>query len=152
MRCPHFRGCFKYTNVAFETDKKYPVYGGVLNSEVSYLVERFQCISLSLSSHTAPYEPPQNIQHTILDSRTVRLDWEPPLSPNGVISTYTILWNDIQTNELLKINRLSFSYTLTDLHPYYIYQYNISAHTVDYGPYSNITTIQMPEDSKSMKL
>ena len=41
------------------------------------------------------------------------------------------------------------SLTVTNLHPYYIYAYHIAAFTVDTGPYSLGSYVQMPQAGKS---
>ena len=78
----------------------------------------------------------------------MRLEWSPPNQPNGNISNYNIIWRDTQSNTETEMERLSLSYTVTNLHPYYIYEYTMSASTVGYGPYSTVTSVQMQEDGK----
>jgi len=38
--------------------------------------------------------------------------------------------------------------TVEDLHPHYVYSLAISAVTIGPGPYSQLHTVQMPEDGK----
>ena len=41
--------------------------------------------------------PPQNLRHTITDTATVRLDWDPPLNEGGAaITNYLIFVNTSQ--------------------------------------------------------
>ena len=40
------------------------------------------------------------------------------------------------------------SIEITSLHPFYIYEWRVSAFTVGEGPYSSISTVITPEDGK----
>ena len=37
---------------------------------------------------------------------------------------------------------------ITSLHPFYIYEWKVSAFTVGEGPYTSVLTISTPEDGK----
>ena len=37
---------------------------------------------------------------------------------------------------------------ITSLHPFYVYEWTVSAFTVGEGPYSSISTVTTPEDGK----
>lgn len=64
---------------------------------------------------------------------------------------YTIAWNDTATGQIEYIVVVDTQHTQLNLYPCYIYQYSIAAFTVGLGPFSNTTTVQMPEDCKLMK-
>ena len=40
------------------------------------------------------------------------------------------------------------SIEITSLHPFYVYEWSVSAFTVGEGPYSSIVTLTTPEDGK----
>ena len=42
--------------------------------------------------HAAPSDPPRNVKVSALSSTTVHVDWDPPLSPNGIIQYYTVYY------------------------------------------------------------
>ena len=41
------------------------------------------------------------------------------------------------------------SIEITSLHPFYVYEWRVSAFTVGEGPYSSISTVTTPEDGKN---
>ena len=41
------------------------------------------------------------------------------------------------------------SIEITSLHPFYVYEWTVSAFTVGEGPYSSISTVTTPEDGKN---
>ena len=41
------------------------------------------------------------------------------------------------------------SFTVTSLHPFYIYQFIVSAYTVNPGPFTEPSILQMPQDGKN---
>ncbi|KAK3880687.1 hypothetical protein Pcinc_014844 [Petrolisthes cinctipes] len=83
--------------------------------------------------------PPQNLNvmgSTTPESITVK--WDPPSSPNGVISYYSLTWNPDDPSDNVITN--DTTYTLTDLLPCTIYTISVSAATSKgSGDPSNIT-------------
>lgn len=72
--------------------------------------------------------PPENLNvigSTTFESITVQ--WEPPASPNGVISHYFLTWSPDDPSDPIIINNTT--YTLTDLLPCTIYNITVSAAT-----------------------
>ena len=67
---------------------------------------------------------------------------------NGVIRSYTILVLEVNTGNTTSYTSTETSLTVGFLHPYYQYQVSVAAVTVGQGPFSNTTTIQMPQDGE----
>ena len=53
-------------------------------------------IEALLLLHTVP-SAPQNVTGELLNSITVRLHWDPPKSPNGVITGYQVIYSGYGT-------------------------------------------------------
>lgn len=82
-------------------------------------------------------------------STSLTLSWFPPEEQNGVIRHYIVVVHEVNTGTNFTYQAQShLSFSIGDLHPYYTYQINVFAVTVEVGPASldhNITTLQ---DSK----
>ena len=83
------------------------------------------------------------------------LVWSDPLSPqkNGEITGFSVEVCQIDPGGLCRTpltNGDQTSLTLSSLHPYYVYNWRVAAHTsVGRGPYSSYTSFRMPEDGMS---
>ena len=104
-----------------------------------YLYRGFATKLLFLTA--APSAPPLSPQHNVESSTRLTLMWSAPSLQyiNGVIRHYSIQLNDttgIRTTT-------GTSYTIHNLHPYYIYQYRVAAFTVRLGPYSQWQSVRM---------
>ena len=94
---------------------------------------------------------PRDIVAVVSGPRTLHLTWSPPAldEQNGFIVQYGINITDIQNGEFVQftVRDYATSLTIPDLHPYYYYNYTVTAFTlVGNGPYSPTGYIQMPED------
>ena len=101
---------------------------------------------------TVPSGYPQNFQILPTSSRSIELQWEPPLieSKNGIITEYTIRQVTGDQDEYYATNATHFE--LTDLIPNTGYTFTIAASTsVGTGPYSPIVNVITPEDGKCMR-
>ena len=100
--------------------------------------------------YTAPSGAPENIVATSLTSTSVRLSWNPPPADqqNGIITDYYINMTEIETGVTIQLTITGATSLFVDtLHPYYVYNFFISAATVvGQGPYSTLFSIQTPED------
>ena len=98
----------------------------------------------------APSTPPEEVQVSALDSRTLLLTWEPPenRSRNGIIQRYHINITEVDTMSSFLLETTSLSIVVDNLHPYYTYDCSVAAETVELGPFSIVTTITLPEDGK----
>ena len=97
---------------------------------------------------------PQAVRLTAVTSTSVDLSWSPPPTEhhNGVIRQYTVRIVVQDTGKIYSYSTAQLSITVGDLHPYYTYNFSISAVTVAPGPYSEPLVVQTLPDSKSAKL
>ena len=105
----------------------------------------------SLFSSTVPISPPQTTVGTAPTSRSITLQWNPPPieGQNGIIVLYHINITEVESGSLLQYTASGTYITVSDLHPYYTYQWAVSASTtVGYGPYTKISTVMTLEDCK----
>lgn len=96
----------------------------------------------------APSLPPWNLSSTIITPSSMILTWCPPLSSgrNGIIQYYTITIIEVETGFGHTLTSNSTQLTLTSLRPFYNYQFQVAAVTVEEGPLSGTYSIQMPQD------
>ena len=101
----------------------------------------------------APIGPPRNFNVVIVNSRTLKLTWNPPVEElqNGLIQQYVISIMTVETERVdsrtidTSVHRL----VVNNLHPFYTYNCSILAATVGNGP-SAMAVTRLPEDSKSV--
>ena len=107
---------------------------------------------LPCSFSTVPSGIPQSIQAEPIDSRSLLLAWEPPLAEeqNGVIQEYLINISVSETGDEFQFRSTNTTLIVEDLHAHYTYSFVISAVTIGPGPYSEVYTVQMPEDGRSL--
>ena len=100
--------------------------------------------------NSAPTAPPDDVQVTAGDSRTLQLSWQPPSnsSRNGIIQHYIINITELETNSSFQLETTDLFVVVDDLHPYYQYSCSVAAETVGLGPFSIAVIIQLPEDGK----
>ena len=103
-------------------------------------------------SHTVPADPPTILQVSTNNATSVNLSWSPPLTPYGIIVSYTILveLSDGNTTTTITVNAaLGTGYTVEELLPYSYYNLSVAASTrIGMGPYSDVTTTMTPQDSE----
>ena len=100
---------------------------------------------------SAPTAGPQNAVGYAVDSESIFLQWNPPPfeHQNGIIRNYIINATEVDTGvQFRSINTVNTQYTLRSLHPYYTYQFVISAVTVAPGPPTIAFSIQTNQDGK----
>ena len=109
---------------------------------------------MSVILPTEPSDTPQAVRLTAVTSTSVELSWSPPPTEhqNGVIRHYTVRVVVQDTGEIFTHSTVGLSITVGSLHPYYTYNFSISAVTVLPGPYSVPLTVQTLPDSKFPKL
>ena len=100
------------------------------------------------SLSTVPTGTPVSIEARPIDSKSLLLAWEPPLTgvQNGIIREYFINISVAETGDKFQHQATNTTLIIEDLHPHYTYSFIISAVTIGPGPYSEAYTIQMPED------
>ena len=98
--------------------------------------------------HAVPTAPPENIT-SIVDSATqVTFDWSPPppREVNGFLRIYIAELLERYTGRDWVLFAVDTGVSINSLHPYYIYDFKVSAYTIDQGPYSDIITVLTDED------
>ena len=102
-------------------------------------------------SPLGPSDSPQAVRHTAVTSTSVNLSWFPPSTEhhNGVIRNYTVRVVVQDTGEIFTHSTDQLSITVESLHPYYTYNFSVSAVTITPGPYSVPLIVQTLPDSKS---
>lgn len=90
----------------------------------------------------------------VISSRTVVLRWLPPPSreQNGILREYHIEVIEVETGRTLEFNSTTTSLTISSLHPFYYYEWKVSAFTVGVGPYTNTSVLRTPEDGMFDKI
>lgn len=104
---------------------------------------------LSFSVAAVPSGYPQNFGILPLNSRSVFIEWEPPLitHQNGYITGYTLRWSSVNGPDVNENTTANTNITLSNLTPFTNYAWTIAASTiVGIGPFSTTVNFVMPED------
>ena len=81
---------------------------------------------------------PQLLEIVLINSSSVTLQWMPPETPNGVITQYSILYNEINITNFGNM----LMDTIEGLSPDTVYDVQLRAHTeAGAGPPSNLTVM-----------
>ena len=83
-------------------------------------------------------------------STSVTLTWSAPPEErqNGVIRHYRITINELDTDKHSVVISLHTSSVISDLHPFYTYNFGVCAVTVGVGPYAYVGPIQLEQESE----
>ena len=100
-----------------------------------------------------PSGAPVSVMASAVDSRTLRISWSPPppASRNGIITEYVLSLSVMETGAQSqhRATGSDSSLSISDLHPDYTYTYTLAATTaLGMGPFSNFSSIRMPEDGE----
>ena len=100
----------------------------------------------------APGAYPTNISSSNVSDNSFTISWSPPSESdwNGIIDYYVV--NVTQTDNISETmtNETSSTYfTVSGLHPFYNYTYQVAAHTVALGPFSKPQSLITNEASKT---
>ena len=84
-----------------------------------------------------------------ISSSSIIVQWSPPPKDkqNGVIKCYTVLIEELFSNTTFNYNTTGLYITIEDLHPFYVYEFNVVAVTIGDGPIA-ADIFQMPEDGE----
>ena len=110
----------------------------------------FYSVSLLPTDPSAP--PVVNPSSSSLSSTSITLFWSPPPMEhwNGIIRSYIINLIEHETNATYSYTSFATGPTLTmtinSLHPYYTYQFTITAVTIGPGPPTHAFTVQTLPD------
>ena len=120
-----------------------------LKKKIAYNI-LYAYIFLSYYNFSAPSGSPINPSGYAIDSTTIILSWSPPLpeEQNGIIRQYIIDVTELDTGDTFSFNSTNTETTLPMLHPFYTYEFTITAVTVDPGPPTPPFTVQMEEDGE----
>ena len=101
-----------------------------------------------------PTDPPTNIQVSVVNATAVFLNWYLPVTPYGVVVSYTIVVEDDTNNATTVVVSASTSLqgvtstTVGELLPFTNYNFSIAASTrIGMGPYDTVTAMT-PQASK----
>ena len=74
--------------------------------------------------------------------------WSPPPleEQNGIISIYLINISVFESGDHFQLASNTTSLVIEGLHPHYTYTCIVAAFTVAMGPFTEVYTIQLPED------
>ena len=103
-----------------------------------------QIITHTSSSILAPSSAPHEISAQAISSTRFTITWLPPLEDdvNGIITGYTVLIYEVDTNTTNIYNTTYANITLSSLHPFYSYQCYVAGSTVAAGPFSDPVIIK----------
>ena len=118
---------------------------------LSLCVYEYCDMQLCLCSHVcraAPSSSPMVTVTSVINSRTVLMQWTPPPAEdhNGVIIKYIVNVTSKNTGAYRQLNITGTSAVIVDLVASFTYYLSVSAYTVDTGPYSQYATITLPQD------
>lgn len=112
----------------------------------------YPCGFFSFCFCVAPSGPPQSLTSEPQNSRTLELSWEPPADDmqNGLLRHYHIAIRSSQ-DVVGERNFTTSEVTLVvqNLHPFYTYEFVVTAVTIGPGPSASITS-RLPQDSKKL--
>ena len=100
---------------------------------------------IAIICYIAPSAPPINLRGFAPDHSSISLEWDPPssLHLNGILTQYIISVTEQETGRTLQYNTTNSSILLDSLHPHYVYECRVAAHTVETGPFSTIFAVQV---------
>ena len=119
---------------------------------------RFSLLEHSIQSCTyvlfhyflAPDDPPVNFIGSVINSTTLLLTWSEPLFPNGIIISYSIMYNLSGISQLQTV--FSNNIIITGLDAYTVYKFTVLASTrIGPGPTAEFEARTM-ESSKRTQL
>ena len=86
---------------------------------------------------------------SFISSSSIIVQWSPPPTDkqNGVIKYYSVLMEEMFSNTTFNYNTTDLYIMIEDLHPFYVYEFNVVAVTIGDGPIA-VETFQMPEDGE----
>lgn len=93
---------------------------------------------ICIDTFVVPSEP-QALEIVSVNSNSVTLQWSPPVTPNGIITQYSLQYN---TTAVANTTNNVLMYTVSGLSPETVYVLQVRAHTsVGAGTPSSVTVI-----------
>lgn len=105
---------------------------------------------LSCFLFVVPSAPPRVESAVAESSSLISLYWLPPLSIhiNGELQHYVVNVTESNTGKKWTFLAVDTVLRLGSLHPDYVYEFTLTAHTIGNGPYSPAATVRTEEDGK----
>ena len=102
----------------------------------------FELVTLSFF-RPAPSSPPLGVDVVDTFATNFTVVWTPPPSHthNGIIVGYQLNTTELETGRSFVRETSQLSYTFFHLHPFYTYQFTLSAVTVSPGPVSPVVEV-----------
>ena len=87
-----------------------------------------------------------------MSSTEALLKWLPPPDEhhNGIIVSYNVHITGVNSGEDIDLTAHDLQLLVTDLHPFYSYEFSVAAFTIAVGPFSDPVVLQMPEAGKML--
>ena len=120
-----------------------------------YIADDYDCFICFFVFFTVPAIAPINVQSEVLSSTSINVTWEeiPPIKRNGIITSYEVLYEPLDTFDgaigPAIVNTTNLYYVLVGLEEYVDYNISVRAYTrAGFGPYSQEITNQTFQDSE----
>ena len=110
--------------------------------------------NVALFISTVPTSAPQNLNGMSATSTTISLSWNPPplRDQNGIIREYRINITEVETGRTWQITSTTIVAMVQSLHPFYRYEWSVSAYTIGIGPYTAISVVTTVEDGMFVQI
>nr|XP_019606839.1 PREDICTED: phosphatidylinositol phosphatase PTPRQ isoform X1 [Rhinolophus sinicus] len=128
------KGLKKYTQYMIEVSASTRKGEGVRSAPINVLTEE-----------DAPDSPPQDFSVKQLSGVTMKLSWQPPLEPNGIILYYTVYVWDRSSFKTINVTETSLEFSDLDYHVEYSAYVTASTRFGDGKIRSNIINFRTPE-------
>ncbi|XP_034500111.1 phosphatidylinositol phosphatase PTPRQ isoform X2 [Ailuropoda melanoleuca] len=132
------KGLKKYTQYKIEVSASTQRGEGVRSEPISVLTEE-----------DAPDSPPQDFSVKQLSGVTVKLSWQPPLEPNGIILYYTVYVWDRSSLKVINVTEASLEFSDLDYDVEYSAYVTASTRFGDGKMRSTIINFRTPEGAPS---
>ncbi|XP_024592953.1 phosphatidylinositol phosphatase PTPRQ isoform X2 [Neophocaena asiaeorientalis asiaeorientalis] len=134
----NIKGLKKYTQYIIEVSASTLKGEGVRSAPISVLTEE-----------DAPDSPPQDFSLKQLSGVTVKLSWQPPLEPNGIILYYTVYVWDRSSLKNINVTETSLEFSDLDYNVEYSAYVTASTRFGEGKTRSNIINFRTPEGAPS---
>ncbi|XP_023376916.1 phosphatidylinositol phosphatase PTPRQ isoform X1 [Pteropus vampyrus] len=134
----NIKGLNKYTQYMIEVSASTLKGEGVRSAPINVLTEE-----------DAPESPPQHFFVKQLSGVTVKLSWQPPLEPNGIILYYTVYVWDRSSLKIINVTETSLEFSDLDYNVDYSAYVTASTRFGDGKTRSNIVNFRTPEGAPS---
>ena len=100
---------------------------------------------------TVPTAPPEMITVISHSSTLVTFEWSPPPARevNGFVRYYSVRLRERHSGREWDFVALDSHINIGSLHPHYLYDFTVAAHTIGQGPFSDFYTVLTDEDVPS---